>query len=120
MLDRTPTTRPAALVALWRKSRRNFRSIATQLEHQWIAFALLAQDSSPQVRALGIYAQRETPKVVKEARAIADILDAWLRTDRMPSRDEFDSYARRVREVVAMWMPLAEQLVATLKPEDAP
>jgi hypothetical protein len=119
-VKRNGDQRPAELVAQWRKSRRNFRTMASLLEHSSVGFAILTQSKSAHLRVLGEYCLREAPKIIREKRALADILDEWLRTDRMPSADEFDSYIRRVLQLTATWTPVADGLVKTLKPEDAP
>jgi hypothetical protein len=54
--------------------------------------------------------KRRAPSACKEAHAIADLADQWLRADHQPSPDEWKTYRRRSAHLSTFLIALAEEI----------
>jgi hypothetical protein len=85
-----------------RAIRRRFRTIATVMDHE--------KTSGAEDGAIWAVVDEGTPSLCREARAIADLADQWLRSRRMPSADEWASLTHRVQQVAATTQAWAEEM----------
>jgi hypothetical protein len=71
--------------------RRSLRSAATRLERAIIA----GQTPGGAWPAI----QKQLPSVRRECRAVADLIDDWVRSDRAPTPAEWASFMRRMDDL---------------------
>jgi hypothetical protein len=82
--------------------------MATQLEKQVASVDAFREADNFDV-AFWTAAVKHVPSASKEARALADLADQWLRADRQPSWDEWKSYRRRSAHLSTLMIALAEE-----------
>ena len=77
------------------------------MDHQKTAAQVL---SGAEDGAIWAVVDERTPSLCREARAIADLADQWLRSGRMPSADEWASLTHRVQQVAATTQAWADEM----------